>query len=151
MCTIAAKWSSSIYAYLTVSLTVISRAAGVKWFRVVFLHTGKMPRRQVMWSRWKRALFLVLFCHPVATGEKRETSPKRLWLERLISPHPASKYHDCILGDSLPSASKAKNKSLSTRSSSHPSAFSSLYVFVSGLTADTSLMTKTIKFLLGAK
>lgn len=42
----------------------------------------------------------------------------RIWaafcLERFMSPHPASKYHDCILGDSLPSAWKAKNKSLLT-------------------------------------
>lgn len=99
----------------------------------------------------KTGMFLVLFCHPVAAGENRETSPKRVSLERLISLHPSSKYHDCILGDSLPSAWKAKNKPLSTLSSSHPSAFPSLYVFVRGMTADTSLMTKTINFLAGAK
>ncbi|KAM3849269.1 transcription factor 7-like 2 [Diretmus argenteus] len=29
-------------------------------------------------AEWSAAVFLVLFCHPVAAGEKRENSPKRL-------------------------------------------------------------------------
>lgn len=99
----------------------------------------------------KSSAFLVLFCHPVATGENREKSPKRFCLERLIMSHPASKSHDCILGDSQPSAWKAKNKPLLTLFSSHSSVFPSLYVFVSGMTADTPLKTKTINFLAGAK
>lgn len=158
MCAIAAMWSWSICTYLTCKFNSDFQGCWGRFCWSWFTHRQKkkaFPRQSSLVSEAEP--FKRVHCSLCSSatrwplGRTREKSPKRLWLERLISPHPASKYHDCILGDSLPSASKAKNKSLSTLSSSHPSAFPSLYVFVSGLTADTSLMTKTINFLAGAK
>ena len=153
MCTVAAMWSWSISAYLTVSLTTISRAVGVV-FCSWFVHRQYASPHRLWWVNLSLFKVQDVPCALLPPGghwgEERKIL-KRLCLERLISPHPASKYHDCILGDSLPSAWKAKNKPLSTLSSSHPSAFPFLHVFVSGMTADTSLMTKTINFLAGAK
>lgn len=153
-------WSWSISAFFSVSLTIISRAVGVVFCSCFCTEAKKsLPShslRRLLWvkpSRLKKSGLVPCALLPPGGrwGEQRNISKEAFYFLPWEVDHPASKYHDCILGDSLPSAWKAKNKSLSTLSSSHPSAFPSLYVFVSGMTADTSLMTKTINFLAGAK
>ena len=129
-----------ICIFETVSLTIVSRAAGGSFFFSSYSIRGvkSLP------SQFQEScVFLVLFCHPVVTGENREKSPKILRLERSISPHAASKMPWLHLRRffAISLEGKKKHKPLSALSSSHASAFPSLYVFVSGVTADTSLMT----------
>lgn len=122
MCTVPAMWSWSISAYSAASLTLISKAVGVVAFFFFFSSWSVLPSPFVSgeWSRAaskERPVPCALLPPGGHWGEQGEKNlQRRFCLERLISPHPASKYHDCILGDSLPSAWKAKkkNRSLST-------------------------------------
>lgn len=86
---------------LTLSLTVVSRAAGVVFLKSVSTQARCLPPRVSGVRELKeRRVPCALLPSGGCRGEQEENVSKEAFfcLERLISPHPTSTYHDCILG-----------------------------------------------------